>query len=593
MCIRDRDNGHRGMADLDAIDLTVLVVYIALSLAVGLWAASKPQKNTDDYFLAGRSANPIAVAVSLISGLTSGISFLGSPGYAYEHGLGIMFQGMSAFLSVPLTVYLTIPFFQNMQCASAYAYLERRFTQRCRTVASCLFLTRVTVYLAIVLFAPALALNAVIGIPEIPTVLGAGTLATLYTMKGGMSSVIWTDFLQSITLVGGALLAMIVCVARSDGSVTSTQSIGIRDGFYSSIWLHDNSFWFFVIGGSIYSFAQSGADQIAIQRYMTTPDLKSAQKTALVGGLLNASMGVLLAFLGIGLFTFYHDPNTIDPYCLDPLRDEIPSPSCIKAVDSTDQILPYFFIKEFEGTGLPGAIVAAILGCTMSVFSSGLNAATTCTVVDLIQNHMGRLTPPDQSDTELTDEHNANMMRLSRKVTGCFGVATIGVAALSTVLGRGLVDLCIAALGLTGGPVLGLFMLGMLTTRTTDQGAECGIAAGLVAMVYFILGQVMCSKGQCSGVLGPANLNEFMYCPALMCITMGVGYGMSLFKPSCVAKKLANLTVWTRSTEVAAEDRMKLLESDEEDSGLEGAKYEFVGGEVSDMHEATSAHVRH
>lgn len=558
------------MADLDAIDLTVLVAYIVLSLGVGLWAASKPQNNTDDYFLAGRSANPLAVAVSLISGLTSGISFLGSPGYAYEHGLGIMWQGVASLMSVPLTVYLTIPFFQNMQCASAYAYLELRFTRRCRTVSSCLFLTRVTVYLAIVLFAPALALNAVIGIPEIPTVLGAGTLATLYTMKGGMASVIWTDFLQSIVLVGGALLAMVVCLVRSDEAVTSSQNLGLPDGFYSELWLHHNSFWFFIVGSTLYSFAQCGADQIAIQRYMTTPDLKSSQNTALIGGVLNAGMSVLLSFLGIGLFTFYHDTGRTDPYCLDHARNKISSAACIKEVDSTDQILPYFFVNQFEGTGMPGAIVAAILGCTMSVFSSGLNAATTCTVVDVLQNQLGRLQPPaDKSDAVLLERHNASMMRVSRAATGLFGLATIGVAMVSTVLGRGLVDLCIAALGLTGGPVLGVFLLGMLTTRTSGAGAELGIGAGLLAMIYFAIGQVMCTDGDCTGVLQPANLNEFMYCPVLMAITMGVGYTASLCTP-CESRELSRLTVWTRDPE-ATEGSSRLLCPDSTDADLDEA----------------------
>ena len=82
-------------ATLGWLDWVLLVVYVAFSLAVGLWAARKPQTDSDDYFLAGRAANPLTVAVSLISGLTSGISFIGSPGYAYEHGLGIMYQGVA------------------------------------------------------------------------------------------------------------------------------------------------------------------------------------------------------------------------------------------------------------------------------------------------------------------------------------------------------------------------------------------------------------------------------------------------------------------------------------------------------------------
>ena len=193
---------------LEAVDYVVLVVYVIATVAVGVWAGRKPVDNTDDFFLAGRSAHPVTVAISLISGLTSGISFLGSPGYAYKNGMGILFQGVAQLLSVPFIVWVLIPFFSRCGCASAYGYLEDRFSRIVRTIAACLFLLRVTMYLAIVLFAPALAINAVTGIPEIPVVLTCGTLATAFTLKGGMNSVIWTDFMQSIVLVTGALVTM-------------------------------------------------------------------------------------------------------------------------------------------------------------------------------------------------------------------------------------------------------------------------------------------------------------------------------------------------------------------------------------------------
>eukprot|EP00658_Telonema_sp_P-2_P020248 TRINITY_DN18001_c0_g1_i1.p1 TRINITY_DN18001_c0_g1~~TRINITY_DN18001_c0_g1_i1.p1 ORF type:complete len:353 (+),score=87.32 TRINITY_DN18001_c0_g1_i1:120-1178(+) len=328
-----------------------------------------------------------------------------------------------------------------------------------------------------------------------------------------------------------------------------------------------------------------GADQIAIQRYMSTPSLESSQRTALVGGLLNAGMSVLLGFLGIGLFAYYHSPGHSDPYCLRPDRSEIHD--CHKVVDSADQMLPYFFVSEFEGTGLPGAIVAAILGCTMSVYSSGLNAATTCTVVDILQNECGRLSKGDHgsgkdghdsgkdghdsgkdghdSGKDGHDSGKDQIMSASRKVTGIFGILTMAVAVASTVVGRGLVELCVAALGLTGGPVLGTFMLGMLTTKTSGPAAEAGLAAGLVAMVYFAVGQGMCSDGDCSGFMVLGNMNEFMYCPVLTAITTAVGYGTSCcLRADHVPANLDDLTVWTKRPRTKLGNGSYLLAEEQE-----------------------------
>merc|ERR1712100_950154 len=118
---------------LTVVDYVVLVVYVISTVAVGWWAGKKKMETTEDFFLAGRSANVLAVAVSLISDLTSGISFLGSPGYSYEHGLGIVFQSAGLALSTPFVVWLTIPFFARCGCATAYGYLEERFSIQVRT----------------------------------------------------------------------------------------------------------------------------------------------------------------------------------------------------------------------------------------------------------------------------------------------------------------------------------------------------------------------------------------------------------------------------------------------------------------------------
>ena len=147
---------------LTVLDYSILLIYVLITVGVGIWAGRPSSvQNSDDFFLAGRSASSCTVAVSLISGLTSGISFLGSPGYSYHHGIGPIFMVLGSFCAMPLVVFLIIPFFSRLSSPSAYAYLEQRFSKSVRTLAAGLFLLRVVMYLAIVLFAPAVAITAV------------------------------------------------------------------------------------------------------------------------------------------------------------------------------------------------------------------------------------------------------------------------------------------------------------------------------------------------------------------------------------------------------------------------------------------------
>ena len=124
-------------------------------------------------------------------GLTSGISFIGSPAYGFTHGLGQIFSATPYLVVIPIICFVLIPFFRALNVASSYVYLEFRFNRTIRVLACLLFLLRVVVYLSVVLLAPAVALSAVTGIPQWTVLLVCGVAATLYTLKGGMVRAGW------------------------------------------------------------------------------------------------------------------------------------------------------------------------------------------------------------------------------------------------------------------------------------------------------------------------------------------------------------------------------------------------------------------
>ena len=173
-----------------------------------------------------------------------------------------------------------MPFYARLHSSTPYAYLESRFSKPVRTAAAALFMLRVSFYLAVVLQAPAIILEESGKVPPWITVSICGVFATVFTMKGGMKTVILTDFMQSIALLGGAILTLIFAVAGSEESSPSVidEDIKLRWATFMSIqsWYKDN-LWYFLIGSTFSYVAVAGTDQIAIQRFMSITNLSDQQ----------------------------------------------------------------------------------------------------------------------------------------------------------------------------------------------------------------------------------------------------------------------------------------------------------------------------
>jgi Na+/proline symporter len=403
-----------------AFDWFVLTVYIAISVLVGVLAprlgalhrrCSSTKKRAivaadDKKFFLGEagSTSALIVAVSLVSGLTSGISFLGSPAYTYTNGAAIMFGLVGYGLSVFVTAFGFIPFFVHVASTfagdssmSSFAYLEWRFSSRARRVCALLFVLRTALYLAVVLLAPARAMQAVN--PDFSMVLSicvGGAVATAYTVVGGMSAVIYTDLLQSITLIAAMIGAIAVCchalsAARIASPATWRWEVGAAWAFPGALepGAESSGPWY-VLGTFFQAIGQSGCDQIAVQRYLSLRGeeggaaadgraVRRAQRSAIGTGVLNTAVSAALSFLGILIGAYYSQSG--------------PGANAAPQLASGDELLPWFFLNGPLPVGASGALSAAILGCTMSVFAGGLNSAATTAVVDLFGDRVLWFTP--------------------------------------------------------------------------------------------------------------------------------------------------------------------------------------------------------
>lgn len=502
------------MSHFTWLDYVIFAAYLVASVLVGVLFV-KEQRTIKDYFLAGRSMGYVVVAISVIAALFSGISYLGAPSEVYAHDLSFVLVALSYFIATPTTTLLFLPFFYKSRFFTAYQYLEERFSVGVRTLASALFITRVLIWLALATYAPALALQQVTGMPLRFTILTTAVLTTIYTTLGGMKAVIWTDVMQFAVLFGGQIVILVVALANIPGGVAGAYEIGRAGGkFVLNLSLDPTvrvTLWGLVIGGAFMSLVQMATDQVSVQRYMTATSLKEAQRALWLKLALTLPVSAVFYVSGVVLYAFYQGR---------------PDPLATGQITKADQILPYFVITQLP-MGLPGLLISAIYAASMSTISAGINALTSATLVDFYQRLWRPNAPAERQ------------IRLAKYLTLFYGTLVLILAFVVEKLGT-LLEASNTAIGLVGGPLLGLFLLGMLCKRANAKGAVIGWAAGLgglIPLCFF------------------TKLSFLWYALVGCAITYVMGWASSLFFAPPDTKRLDGLIVHHRLKSVGEEEQ--------------------------------------
>ncbi len=453
------------MTHFSWLDYTIFGGYLAASVGVGLLSA-RGSKSLGDYFLAGRGMNSILVGMSILAALFSGISYLAGPADVYKNGFGFGYVALAFFIATPFTAIWMLPKFYQSRFFTAYQFLEERFSLSVRLLASGLFIFRVSLWLAAATYAPALALEKVTGMPLWITILATGALTTLYTALGGMRAVIWTDVLQLMVLFGGQLMIVLVAAGKIPGGLGSVWDTAVADGrmdlSFSFNVTERVNFWAVLLAAAFLHLIQMATDQVSVQRYLSAGSLKEAQRSLWIKLLLLLPVLVLFYGTGLVLYAFYKTHG--DPMAAGLIAKE-------------DQILPYFVVTQLPA-GLPGLLIAAIYAASMSTISAGLNSLASATVVDFKQ----RLSATPAGT-------NAQQVGNARWITVGYGVIVVGLAFAVSFMPGNLVESVNTVIGLIGGPLLGLFFLGMFTERATTGGALLGCLAGFVTLLGIFLYQ--------------------------------------------------------------------------------------------------------
>jgi sodium-coupled monocarboxylate transporter 8/12 len=518
------------MATFTWLDYTVFVIYLLVTVAIGVIFV-RGQRTLSEYFLAGRSMGSVVISMTVLAALFSGISFLAAPAEGYKYGPAFYLVNLGFFIATPITTVLILPFFYQSRFFTAYQYLEERFSVQVRTLASASFILRVLLWLALATYAPALALEQATGLPLWFTILCTGVLTTFYTTLGGMKAVIWTDVMQLVVLFGGQVIIALTALARVPGGIRQVAELASAGGRWNLSFSLDPTVrltvWGLVIGGAFMHLVQMATDQVSVQRYLTAKSLKTAQRGLWIKLLMVLPVTAVFYGAGLILYAFYQVHG-------DPLA--------AGRIHKPDQILPYFVVTELP-VGFSGLLIAAIYAASMSTISAGINSLTSASLIDFYQ----RLWPqPDLSER--------TQLKLARRLTLVYGALVIAFAFLVQHLGT-LLEASNSIIGLVGGPLLGLFFLGMLLRRVTARGALVGWLAGCLAGIVVLLPSWLpdwlpaCLPDWLAGIralLGVylATDVSFVWYTLIGCgSTMIVGYLVSLFEPAPDPQRLQGL-VW-------------------------------------------------
>jgi SSS family transporter len=492
------------------LDLLVLLAYLAGTTGLGVWIG-RDQKSSNDYFVAERAIPWWAVLFSIVASETSALTFISIPGLAYLGNLGFL-QVVAGYIVGRVVVsYTLLPKYFEGNLVTAYALLERRFGLGARRFTSIVFMATRAVADSVRVFATAVPVALLIG-PAVPSryvmpmaILILGALTVVYTYKGGMKAVVWTELVQAGVYVLGGLSAIVLLgrsVGGGWGAITAQASaagklVGID--LYTGL---DRPHTIFagLIGGAFLAMASHGADQLIVQRLLSSRSLTDARRALIGSGFVVFAQFTLFLFVGIGLWVLYGG----------------------REFPAADQIFPSFIVERMP-PGLLGLILAAIVAATMSTHSGTINSLAAATTHDIYLPLTGR--SPDDPRT----------LRVGKLFALAWGVGlTLGALLYPNDPKRPVVVVALAIASFTYGGLLGAFFLALLSKRAVQRDMIVGMSVGLLCMAFVVFAkQIAAVAPALAGPLAPlAAIAWPWYVLIGTTITLGTGVLLSYTHPA-------------------------------------------------------------
>jgi SSS family solute:Na+ symporter len=448
---------------LDAFDWTIIIVYLIGMIGLSFYLA-RGQKTGRDYYLGDNETAPLPIALSTMATQCSTNSLLGAPAFvAFAAGGGMIW--LQYELAVPFAMIilmaLIFPVLRSLKLISLYAYLEKRFNATTRTTISILFQFVRAFGTGVTVYGISLVLMICLNIPFWAAVLMLGGVTIVYDVLGGMKAVIWSDVIQIMVLFGAILAAIVMAVYLTGGlSVVFDEEARLRAVNFASHGLGDGEtfgFWPMLIGGLFLYLAYYGCDQTQAQRELSTRSVDDTNRALFLDGMMRFPVVLSYCFLGLclGAYAMTH-PDFVAGLPVN----EINEPNYNLAV-------PVFVLTNFPH-GLIGLVMVGLFAAAMSSLDSTLNALSALGMQDIVKRYLKK---------EMSDRME---LVISKLLTVFWGVVCVFFAFFVSGISDTIIESINKIGSLVNGPLLAVFLMGMLTRRVNGQGATGGLIMGFV-----------------------------------------------------------------------------------------------------------------
>ncbi len=449
---------------VSALDYAIIVLYLIGITAFGKIIGGK-QKTVKDYFIGSKEVSWWVISFSIVAAETSTLTFISIPGLAYLTNLNFLQLTFGYLIGRIIVAQFFLPAYYKGELSTAYSYLQKRFGNKTRSLASVTFLFTRTAADGVRLFATAIPLYLMLDISPMIAIIIIACVALLYTFTGGLKGVIWVDAIQMFIYLGGAILAgifLLINIPGDIGVIFSSSEISSKlnifnlgfDTGFAGFFSQPYTLLSGLIGGAFLSMSSHGTDQLIVQRLLAAKNLVESKKALITTGVIIIFQFALFLAVGVLLYAYYGPLNV-----------------------KSDEIFSKFIIEVLP-SGVKGIIIAGLFAAALSTLAGSITSLSSSVMMDLY-------IPFKKSIDE-----KKNLL-YSKLLTIFWAVMLIFSAFIFMESSKAVVEIALSIASFTYGGLLGTFLLGLSNKKIQQNHAIAGFISAIVIMSFIIFFKVV------------------------------------------------------------------------------------------------------